>query len=159
MGKAISSPLFQGKIWKNKQGNLVAMTSNTSPSPYVATAEGWITGGNAFNVFDNNINTTLNANYTGGVFGASLKLAYPIRIKKIYQAHGASGQGVWSWFVQAIFKDGTSANIVIGSNLSGETNISEEFLTKEVIEVGLYTYARSDIIAYIQEFKIIEWEE
>lgn len=159
MGKAIYNPLLQGKIWKKRTGNLVYMTSDTTPAPYVATKFGQSTAGFAYGVFDTDINTSLQSRFQNGTYGATLKLAYPILISKVYHKHRATGQGSWTYTISAKFKDGTSATIATGGALESTDTVAPQYANKEVVEVTISTLARVDLILDIYALRIVEWSE
>ena len=82
-----------GKQWELKTGNLVTMTSDTSPAPFTVTTfgTGTIKSGSPYQMFDNNANTEIDTTGSGQVYTIfKLNFGKKIKIKKIYINSGST---------------------------------------------------------------------
>lgn len=152
------------KIWENWTyviGNLVTMTSNSLPSPYVASLITGVTSGSAYQVFDNSNTTKITANYfspsTLGL-GAKLLFGQSIRIAKMIVRGSRSGQAQWMCTVYGIKEDNTKTLIHQAYiNVNSDITITSNDQVTSFKGIEIYCDTRSDLIVEIQNCKITEY--
>ena len=113
-------------VWENwvyKTGSLVNMTSNTTPSPFVATHTAWARG-SSYMAFDGNLDNYMYSNNPNadGDITSTLMFGQEIRIAEVQSwiGYGANAVEESCWMgVYGIKADGTE--VLLGVNGSGDT--------------------------------------
>ena len=116
--------------WVSKSGNLVTMTSNTTPAPFVASMKAW-SRGSAYMAFDGNLDNYMYSNNptADGDITSTLMFGREIRIAEIQSWIGYGGpvingeapEGHKSWIgIYGIKADGTEVQLAV--NDSGDTH-------------------------------------
>lgn len=116
--------------WEAKSGNLVTMTSNTSPKPYIASMKAWARG-SAYMAFDGNLDNYMYSNNptADGDITSTLMFGREIRIAEIQSwigyggpvigyEDGTPGNNAWMG-IYGLKADGTE--VQLGVNNSGDT--------------------------------------
>lgn len=156
----IINPYIFGKNWQLQTGNLVYMTSNNAPSPYVATVSQTPSSGSPFNAFDNSSTSLvqLNNGNGGGVFWAKMVWTNPIRIVQGIARVHRSGQINTTFIVYGIKKDLTEVQIYSGTHTS-DTDITYTSTDQntEFIGIKIQIDKRDDLIVYIKNCRITQW--
>lgn len=146
--------------WTLKTGNLVYMTSNNEPSPYVATTSDTPSSGSAYMAFDNSDTTSVTFNNGSGVWWAKMMWTNPIKIQKLIVRVHRSGQANTLFRVYGIKADNSAVKIYEGTHTS-DTNITvtSTDIETEFVGVRLEIDKRSDLICNIKNCRITEWYE
>lgn len=155
---AMFSTMKRGPSWLLQTGNLIYMTSNNAPSPYLATTSDTPSAGSAFNAFDNSDTSMVTFNNGSGVWWAKMKWTTPIRIQKLIARVHRSGQTNTLFRIYGIKPDNSEVKIYEGTHTS-DSNItvtSTDILT-EFIGVKIEIDKRSDLIVSIKNCRITEW--
>lgn len=154
----IINPYIYGKNWQLQTGNLVYMTSNNAPSPYVATVDVTPTSGSPFNVFDNSNTTSVQWNNNSGAVSAKMVWTVPIRIVEMIVKTNRSGQPTTSTRIYGIKADASEVliyNNAITSNT--DVTVTSTDQTTEFVGVRVEIDRRSDLIVNIYNLRITQW--
>lgn len=144
--------------WTLKTGNLVYMTSNNAPSPYVATTIDTPSSGSAFNAFDSSNTSLVSFNYGSGVWWAKMIWTTPIRIQKLIARVVRSSQVNALFRVYAIKADNSEVKIYEGTHPNDtDITVTSNDITTEFVGVRIEVDKRSDLIVSIKNCRIIEW--
>lgn len=154
------NPFIFGKNWQLQTGNLVYMTSNNAPSPYVATTSATPNLGSAFNTFDNSSSSETRIDYGSGVFWAKMMWTTPIRIVQGIARVHRSGQTSTAFRVYAIKEDLSEVLIYSGTHTS-DTDITYTSTDQntEFIGIRLEIDRRADLIVSTRNCRITQWYE
>lgn len=163
--------VWQNKTWVTHTGNLVTMTSNTTPTPYSieVLGNGAITSGNAYHIFDNNANTEVDFTATGAA-KTIVKLSFgkKIKIKKIYINSGSTMNASNPNDKGLMITTNATSISDIGTTLialSGDYSSSVTGVTKNCLEPDLATDNICLVLVQIghtlgiRGIMITEWQE
>lgn len=156
----VATTACQNKVtWALQTGNMYTLTSNTAPSPYVASALTTITGGQAYNAFDATNTAGVARSYQDGGLGVQLLFGQVIRISKLSVRGTRSGQATWNCVVYGIKEDNTDVQIYNGNpNTATDTTINSTDTNTPFKGIKVYLVnTRSDLICSIDNCKITEW--
>lgn len=158
MGIIVINPYAFGQEWLLNTGNLVYMTANNAPSPYVASTKDTPNAGSAFNAFDNSDTSTVTFNNGDGVAWAKMLWTNPIRIQKLIARVHRSGQLNTLFRIYGIKPDNSEVLIYSGTHPSDtNTTVTSTDTTTEFVGIKLEIDRRSDLIVNIKNCRIIEW--
>lgn len=157
-------------IWQNIQtGNYYIMTSDTTPSPFVASTfnnGAYSTAGSAYQAFDNNNGTYYAGNTTvsGQYVGAQITFNNSINLRKIGVRIGNAGGGRSNGgnIKVDVLTNGSWTNIInYGVSAGGEYenyNVSAMYSNVTAIR-GYFVYGSGSTAsyAYIYHLQVIEW--
>lgn len=153
--------VWQAVSWQLQTGNFYTMTTNTAPTPFIASLLTGVTAGSAFQVFDNAAATGISANYfaasTTGL-GAKILFGSSIRISKMKVRGNRSGQANWTCTVYGIKEDDTdvlvhSATVAVNSDVT--INSSDTTTVFKGLKVFIDT--RADLIVNLYTCQVSEW--
>lgn len=150
--------------WVLKTTNLVVMTSNTAPSPFVASMITGKTSGEAYQVFDTSTSTGVQANYfSPSTLGLGVKLLFGknIRISKLKLRGNRSGQSIFTGTVYGIKPDDTKVLIYQNSSLNVNTDVTVDSTDKNTEFKGIESYidTRGDLIVNLYTTQVVEYYE
>lgn len=152
------NPYILGSNWFLNTGNLVYMTSNNAPSPYVATTKDTPTSGSAFNAFDNSSLSAVTFNYGSGVAWAKMIWTTPIRLIQLMARVHRSGQQDTLFRIYGIKADTSEVLIYSGTHTSDtDATVNSTDQATEFIGVKLEIDRRSDLIVSIKNLRILQW--
>lgn len=149
---------FLIKSWTLYTGNLVYMTANNAPSPYVATTSETPSSGSPYQAFDSSNTTSVKYNNGTGVFWAKMTWTAPIRIVQMIVKVNRSGQPTTATRVYGIKSDASEVqihNASISSNV--DVTISSSDTDTEFVGVRIEIDKRSDLIIDIYNCRITQW--
>lgn len=154
------NPFVFGKNWQLQTGNLVYMTANNAPTPYVATTQDTCSAGSPFNAFDNSDTTSATFNYGTGVWWAKMMWTTPIRIVQMIAKVHRSGQANTLFRFYGIKEDLSEVLIYSGTHTSDtNTTVSSTDQNTEFIGIKLEIDKRADLICNIKNCRITQWYE
>ena len=166
IGNSVIKKIMIGstKVWENWSyiiGNFYDLTSNTAPSPFVASMITGKTSGEAWNAFDDNTSTGVTANYfASNTLGLGVKLLFGklIRIAKLKVRGGRSGQSTWMCSVYGIKDDNTKTLIYQGYVTSNsDVTITSTDQVTEFKGLECYIDTRTDLICGIYSCQVTEY--
>lgn len=141
-----------------KVGNLVYMTSNSAPSPYVATVSPTPTSNSAYMAFDATNSTGPTWNYITTVAWAKMIWTAPIRIKEMVVRANRSGQANTAIRVYGIKADASEISLYNASPSSNtDITITPSDTTTPFVGVRMEIDGRSDLIVSILNCRITQW--
>lgn len=144
--------------WVLNTGNLVYMTSDNAPSPYVASVRSTPTSGSAYQVFDSSNTTSAQWNYVSTVEWAKMVWTSPIRIVQMVVRANRSGQANTNIRVYGIKADASEVQIYNASPTNDtDTTITSSDQTTEFVGVRMEIDGRSDLIINIRNCRITQW--
>lgn len=174
LGSSQLSKICKGSIalwenWKLKTGSLYTMTSNTTPSPFVASgtqSTSFSKYGSPWQAFDGNDSNGYGADlYDNGSYVEAIikfNLSKSIKIKKLYysfycKSSGTNTRQIW---------------LQINGNWVSVMNVKVSGASSGTIDIGSGQYANSVVTGirarctslpsrdtYIKEIKVTEWLE
>lgn len=149
--------------WVLKAQNLYTLTSNTAPSPFIASLLTSVTSGTAYNVFDNNSGTAIVANYFSPSdygLGAQILFGRSLRLSKFIVRGLRSGQTNWKCTIVGIKEDDTT-QVIHSANVSVSVNVTIDSLDKETAFKGIKVYidTRGDLICTLYSCQVSEYYE
>lgn len=152
-------PSLLANVWSFMTGNLVYMTANNAPSPYVATTNYTPTSGSPYNAFDNSSLSAVTFNYgDGGVFWAKMMWTNPIRIVQMMARVHRSGQENTLFRIYGIKADTNEVLIYSGTHTSDtDITVNSTDSISEFVGVKIEIERRVDLIVSIKNFRILQW--
>lgn len=161
---AVATSAAQNKI---KTGNYYIMTSDTTPSPFVASTfnnSAYALGGSPYQVFDNNNTTAYYGNTTsaGAYVGASLAFNNSITVRKVYfkgtNASGKSNQGNFKveLLVSGVWTMILDYNVGSGGGYDGTLTVSYANVTGIRCRFQ-YGSGSTDSQALLYSCQVTEW--
>ena len=156
----IINPYIFGKNWQLQTGNLVYMTSNNAPSPYVATTNVTLNGGSAYNTFDSTSSSESRVDYGSGVLATKMMWTTPIRIVQGIARVYRSGQTSTAFRVYGIKEDGSAVLIYSGTHTSDtDVTYTSTDQNTEFVGIRLEVDRRADLIVSTRNCRITQWYE
>lgn len=157
---AVAFSTMKFNAWTLKTGNLVYMTSNNAPSPYVATTSDTPSSGSAYNAFDNSSTSLVQYNNGSGVFWAKMMWTTPIKIQKLIARVHRSSQTNTLFRIYGIKADNSAVKIYEGTHTSDtDITVTSTDNNTEFVGVRIEVDKRSDLLVYIKNCRITEWYE
>lgn len=158
MSMIVINPYAFGQEWLLNTGNLVYMTSNNAPSPYVASASKTPSAGNPYNAFDSSNTTNAQFNNESNPVWTKMIWTLPIRIVQMIVKVNRSGQPNTAVRVYGIKAD-LSETLIHSSTITSntDTTISSSDLNTEFVGVRVEIDGRSDLIMNIYNLRITQW--
>jgi len=154
---AVSAVQNKGS-WVLNTGNLVYMTSNNAPSPYVATVDVTPTSGSPYQVFDSSNTTSVQWNNNSGAVSAKMTWTNPIKIVQMIVKVNRSGQPNTSTRIYGIKADASEVLIYNASITSNtDVTVNSTDTTTEFVGVRVEIDRRSDLIVNIYNLRITQW--
>lgn len=162
-GTSVISKIYRGttllwEYWLLNTGNLVYMTSDTAPSPYVASALSTPTSGSAYFAFDNNDANNVTWNYGSGT--ASVKMVWTnlIRLSKLRARVSRSGQTNTLFRIYGIKSDDSEIKICELTHTNDSSIVVDSTdKTTAFKGVRIEIDRRSDLIVAINHLRVEEW--
>lgn len=147
--------------WQYKEGVLVNMTSNNTPSPYSAYSWQWPTAGVAWNVFDSNVTgSALVCSYDtwSHDWGAELYFGKLIRIVEFYRNYGATNQSNWKGLLQGLTEDDNWIDLHRNDDCKLQVvTLSQVNQQIPVKAIRFITFGRTDLHTWINGVRITKW--
>lgn len=157
MSMIVINPYAFGQEWLLNTGNLVNMTANNAPSPYVASTSETPSAGSAYMAFDNSNTTNAQYNNGTGVFWAKMVWTLPLRIQQMIVRVLRSGQPNSTVRIYGIKADASEVLIYTGSVPDSDTTVTSTDVNTEFVGVRVEIDKRSDLIINIKNLRIIQW--
>lgn len=147
--------------WVLYSGNLVYMTSDNAPSPYVASLLTSVTSGSAWQVFDNASGTGIQASFFAALtlgLGAQILFGSNIRISKLTVRGNRSGQANWTCSVYGIKADNTGDILIHQATVAVNSDVVINSSDVNTPFKGLKVYCdtRTDLVCNIYSCQVTE---
>ena len=158
-------------FWKLKTGNLYVMTSNSAPSPFVASA--YSSGAifinrEPYQSFNNNTGDNYQGSiYSGNYFGASLAFNKTIRASKVTASMSIGADHSVTYIIELLKLGGGTEQILStaissGGSYSNTITLSAAQQQLQIIGIrhrGVFLSGGSGVQVYLKKCQVTEWYE